>query len=43
MVMKSFEWEVTHCSLCGGEYDSEGWCPNYCTNDEKADEPRETK
>lgn len=25
-----------HCSSCGGERDAEGWCANYCTNDEPA-------
>lgn len=34
------EWDrrcelvYTCCSKCGLEKDSEGWCPNYCMNDE---------
>ncbi len=23
-----------YCGACGGELDSEGWCANYCMNDE---------
>lgn len=23
----------THCSSCGGEKDSEGWCANYCLDE----------
>ena len=26
------------CSSCGGEYDAEGWCANYCTDDEPEQE-----
>jgi hypothetical protein len=29
-----FGSEYTHCSKCRGEKDSEGWCPNYCLDDE---------
>jgi len=32
--------EYTHCSKCGGEKDSEGWCANHCTDD---DPPLEIK
>lgn len=31
---KDLSYFYTHCSKCGGEFDSEGWCPNYCTNEE---------
>lgn len=31
---KGPEWEATHCSRCGGEKDAEGWCANYCTDDD---------
>ena len=27
----------THCSKCGGEKDSEGWCPNYCMDDDESE------
>lgn len=23
-----------YCSKCGGEFDSEGWCSNYCLEDD---------
>lgn len=26
-----------NCSKCGGEKDSEGWCRNYCMDDEPGD------
>jgi len=34
------EKDFTHCSRCGGEKDSEGWCANHCTDD---DPPLEIK
>lgn len=27
---------ATRCSKCGGEKDSDGWCPNYCMDGEEA-------
>lgn len=28
------DYQFTHCSKCGSEIDSQGWCANYCTNED---------
>lgn len=34
LMPRSPEVEATRCSSCGGEKDGEGWCSNYCTDDD---------
>jgi predicted 3-demethylubiquinone-9 3-methyltransferase (glyoxalase superfamily) len=34
MTQEELERYYNSCSKCGGEKDSEGWCANYCTNDD---------
>ena len=32
-----------YCSKCGGEKDVEGWCVNYCTDDDMDDDTNTTR
>lgn len=33
VVVRRFYPAYLYCSKCGGKFDSEGWCPNYCLSE----------